>query len=203
MKKNLVLASFAVVCLDIAAGAQTAVPAVQGGRAPLVVDGGSLRVLTELAEGRKNGDDTFDGMPVLRREGPLAILTEDKTLIGQHDVPAKLRSQYRVIGVDGHADPAFGEEYVLESGYSVKEYRVRQKVGIADREGYLRRQARVGRRLGVLGGSVLGATLALALGAGILLLAGLASGIIIGDVTGRRAAKRKPRVFQREFEVNE
>jgi hypothetical protein len=154
----------------------------------------AMEQLERAAGGDCDPATCFDGAPIVRREGPLAILKEEKT--------AEWRTYpgYRRIGGchrgGRYHDFDCGPDFVYEPPKVVREYR--QTVGIADREGYVREERSGGRLLGGILGGVLGL---IGLLAGPLAVATVAAGALTGYLVGGSVAaskaEGKPRVFER------
>ena len=154
-------------------------------RATEPMAGPSMQALQAMAEGTCPADKCFDGTPILRREGPLAILEEKK--IGHTNA----RHMHGGRG-DG------GTYYPPTDIY-------KQKVAIVDRKGYVSEEKSGGQfkggMIGLLG--LLGFLAGPIVGLGIL-AATVTTGIVVGGKKAEASAAKQPDVFERtqSYEVN-
>lgn len=214
-KDNLAILALAF-CAAQGAHAQT-VPVAAGVSSSFIVGSPSMQAAASLAEGDKNGDDTFDGMPILRREPPLVILKEEKNIfLGRgRDNDTWSGSYTDDNGISHDCGPGDGNRGTCwrhkSDAYQI--YGDRQKVGIEDRKTYVANEAKKGRFGGqYLGGFFVGsAGIALAfltlpvLPAILVGAAAMAAAIVIGGkistAVARRRAENQPRVFEREVNI--
>jgi len=139
--------------------------------------------LQNVASGECPPDTCFDGSPILRREGVLAIIKEEQVR----------ENRGRWIGGHGGRGEGSGREYQRPT------VTMKQTVGIADRKGYIREERNGGR----FTGGLLGLLGVLAFIAGpivgvAVLAATLTTGIMVGGKKAEAAAEAKPNVFERE-----
>ncbi len=204
--KNIAL--LAALLAGPVAAQSTQQPSNAGMTAPLAVDGAAMQALTSLAAGQKTGDDTFDGMPVLRREGPLVILAEDKDVLLRQYERSGSSTYYGGGYHGGYGHPYYGPGWgwgygggvwTHEPPATVKVYGTRQKVGIADRPAYVRSQAKRGAKRGMLAGILFG-LLGLAIAGPVGLAVGFGASTAVGAISGDVKARKAPRVFERGIE---
>jgi len=138
--------------------------------------------LENVASGDCPADTCFDGSPILRREGPLAILKEEK--VGE---------------TRGHWSGHGGRHGDGGRTYHAPTVTMKQTVGIVDRAEYVREERNDGRftggAFGLLGliGFALGPIVGIA-----VLAASMTTGIMVGGNKAAAKAEAQPKVFERE-----
>lgn len=158
--------------------------------------GPAQQKLEALASGECTPETCFDGAPILRREGPLAILEEKKT--GEYYIPPHYDNHVRCFhGGRGEGGGDCYDYPRYEPGRLVSSFH--QKVGIADRESYVKDREKSGNLKGGLFGLIglLGFLAGPIVGLGIL-AASVTTGILVGGKVAGDKARAKPDVFERD-----
>lgn len=187
MKKTLLtLLAFAAVG---PVAAQVAAPVMPVGP----MDGPSLTELDAAANGVKDNGEIFDGRPVIRHEGPLVILEEEKDifLFKRMESPGE-----RCHGGGGRIHDGGPNCYPLPPRM-IRYYGDRQTVGVADKDAYVKAETKSGMLWGGLAGGVAGLILGFLAGP-LVGLAVLAAGIAAGALIAKSSAQKEPRIFQRD-----